>query len=123
MSIVFDKVWHEGLILKLKACVRYFLKIHYTDLITQMNLQQQTMSTCVITPRKPKLYVAMADASSKLLLQVKQGQQFSQKKITMRNKLNDVQAFPDQIKSVLHACSEGKLSWMHFHFASNKAHL
>ena len=34
MSIVFDKVWHEGLILKLKACVRYFLKIHYTDLIT-----------------------------------------------------------------------------------------
>ena len=27
-------------------------------------MQQQTMSTCVCTPRKPKLYVAMADASS-----------------------------------------------------------
>ena len=41
----------------------------------------------------------------------------------MWNKLNDVYAFPDQIKSVLCACSEGKLSWIHFHFASNKAHL
>ena len=50
---------------QLKACVRYFLKIYYTsDLITQMKLQQQTMSICVRTPRKPKLYVAMADASS-----------------------------------------------------------
>ena len=29
-----------------------------------MKLQQQTMSTYVRTPRKPKLYVAMADASS-----------------------------------------------------------
>ena len=51
----------------LKACVRYFLKIHYTsDLITYMKLQYQTMSTCVRTPRKSKLYVAMADASSTL---------------------------------------------------------
>ena len=41
----------------LKACVRYFLKIHYTSV-------KQTMSTCVRPPRKPKLYVAMADASS-----------------------------------------------------------
>ena len=38
----------------------------------------------------------------------------------MRNKLNDVYAFPDQIKSVLRACSEGKLSWIHFHFAKTK---
>ena len=29
-----------------------------------LKLQQQTMSACVRTPRKPKLYVAMADASS-----------------------------------------------------------
>ena len=58
-----------------------------------------------------------------LLLQVKRGSSFRRKKISMRNKLNDVQAFPDQIKSVLCACSEGKLSWIHFHFASNKAHL
>ena len=41
----------------------------------------------------------------------------------MRNKLNDVQAFPDGITAVLRACSEGKLLWIHFHFASNKAHL
>ena len=34
------------------------------------------MSTCVPTPRKPKLYVAMADASVHLPLQVKRGQQF-----------------------------------------------
>ena len=47
---------------------------------------------------------------------------FRRKKFSMRNKLNDVYAFPDQIKSVLCACSEGKLSWKHFHFASNKAH-
>ena len=39
-----------------------------------MNLQQQAMPTCVHTPRKPKLYVTMADPSPKLLLQVKQGQ-------------------------------------------------
>ena len=29
-----------------------------------MKLQWQTISTCVHTPRKPKLYVAMADPSS-----------------------------------------------------------
>ena len=29
-----------------------------------LKLQQQTMSTCVRTPRKPKRYVTMADASS-----------------------------------------------------------
>ena len=29
-----------------------------------MKLQQQTISTCVCTPRKPKFYVAIADASS-----------------------------------------------------------
>ena len=29
-----------------------------------LKLQQQTMSTCVGTPRKTKLYVAMVDASS-----------------------------------------------------------
>ena len=47
-----------------KACVHCFPKIHYTsDLITLMKLQQETMSTCVRTPRKPKLYVTMADAS------------------------------------------------------------
>ena len=40
----------------------------------------------------------------------------------MRNKLNDMQGFPDQIKSVFCACSEEKLSWKHFHFTSNKAH-
>ena len=39
----------------------------------------------------------------------------------MRNKLNDVYAFPDRIKSVLCACSEGKLSGIHFHSASKKA--
>ena len=60
---------------KVKACVRYFLKINYTsDLITYMKLQLQTMSTCVRTPRKLKLYVAIADASLHLLLQVKRGQ-------------------------------------------------
>ena len=32
----------------------------------------------------------------------------------MRNKLNDAYAFPDRIKSVLRACSEGKLSWNTF---------
>ena len=48
---------------------------------------------------------------------------FRRKKFSMRNKLNDVYAFPDRIKSVLRACSEGKLSWIHFHFASNKAYL
>ena len=32
----------------------------------------------------------------------------------MRNKLNDVQAFPDRIKAVTRACSEGKLSWIQF---------
>ena len=41
----------------------------------------------------------------------------------MRDKLNDVQVFPDRIKSALCACSEGKLSWIHFYFASNKAYL
>ena len=41
----------------------------------------------------------------------------------MRNKLNDVSAFPDRIKAILRACLEGKLSWIHFHFASKKAHL
>ena len=48
---------------------RISLKVAFytSDLIT-------TMSTCVRTPRKPKLYVAMADASLHLLLQVKQGQ-------------------------------------------------
>ena len=51
-----------------------------------MKLQLQTKSTCVPTPRKPKLYVAMADAS------------------------NDISAFPDPIKSILRACSERKLS-------------
>ena len=35
-----------------------------------------------------------------LLLEVKRGQQFSQKKISTRNKLNDVLVCPDQIKSV-----------------------
>ena len=40
------------------------------------------MSTGVRTPRKPKLYVTMADASLHLLLQVR-------KKFSMRNKLND----------------------------------
>ena len=38
-----------------------------------MKLQQETMSTCVRILRKPKLYVAMADASLHLLLQVKRG--------------------------------------------------
>ena len=52
-----------------------------------MNLQQQTMSTCNRTPRKPKLYVTMADASSKLLLQVSEATSFRRKKISMRNKL------------------------------------
>ena len=78
------------------------------------------MSTCVRTPRKPKLYVAMADASLHLLRQVSS---FRRKKFSMLNKLNDVYAFPDRIKSVFRACSEGKLSWIHFHLASNKAHL
>ena len=41
----------------------------------------------------------------------------------MHNKLNDLQAFPDRIKAVLSACSEEKLSWIHFNFAINKAHL
>ena len=36
-----------------------------------LKLQQQTMSTCVRTPRKPKRYVTMADTSLHLLLQVK----------------------------------------------------
>ena len=51
------------------------------------------MSTCVHTPRKPKLYVSMADASLHLRLQVKQGQynkSFRIKKFSMRNKLNDM---------------------------------
>ena len=81
------------------------------------------MSTCVRTPRKPKLYVAMADASLHLLLQVKRANSFRRKKFSMRNKLNDVYAFPDRIKSVFRLCSEGKLSWIHFHLASKKAHL
>ena len=76
------------------------------------------MSTCIRTPRKPKLYVAMADASLHLLLQVKRASSFRRKKFSMRNKLNDVYAFPDRIKSLL-----GKLSWKHFHLTSNKAHL
>ena len=42
------------------------------------------MSTCVRTPRKPKLYVAMADVSPTLLLQVNRGQYLS-KKISMLN--------------------------------------
>ena len=48
---------------------------------------------------------------------------FRRKKFSMHNKLNDMQAFPGQIQSVLCTCSEGKLSWIHFHLASNKAHL
>ena len=48
------------------------------------------MSTCVRTPRKPKRYVAMADASLHLLLLVKRDQNFSSKKFSVRNKLNDV---------------------------------
>ena len=41
----------------------------------------------------------------------------------MRNKSNDVSAFPDQIKYVLRACSEGKRSQIHFHFTSKKAYI
>ena len=41
----------------------------------------------------------------------------------MWNKSNDVQAFPDQLKSVFCPYSEEKISWIHFHFTSNKAHL
>ena len=48
---------------------------------------------------------------------------FHRKKISMQNKLNDVHTFPDRMKSAFRACSEGKLSWLHFHLASNKAHL
>ena len=42
------------------------------------------MSTCVRTPRKPKLYVAMADAS------LSEASSFRRKRFSMRNKLNDV---------------------------------
>ena len=48
------------------------------------------MSTCLRTPKKPKLYVAMADASLHLLLEVKRGSSFRRKKISMCKKLNDV---------------------------------
>ena len=58
-----------------------------------------------------------------LLPQGSEANSFCRKKLSMRNKLNDVQAFPDGITAVLRACSEGKLLWIHFHFASNKAHL
>ena len=44
------------------------------------------MSTCVRTPRKPKLYVAMADASFML----SEASSFRRKKFSMHNKLNDV---------------------------------
>ena len=82
------------------------------------------MPTCVCTPRKPKLYVAMAGASSTFTaFRLSEASSFRRKKFSMRNKLNDVYAFPDRIKSVLRACSEGKLLWIHFHFASNKANL
>ena len=61
------------------------------------------MSTCIPTPRKPKLYVTMADASSTFPA-LSEASRFRRKKISMRNKLNDVQAFPDRIKSVLRTC-------------------
>ena len=81
------------------------------------------MSTYAHTPRKPKLYVAMADASSIFTALSNEAGSFHRKKFSMRNKLNDMYAFPDRIKSILWAYSEGKLSWIHFHFASNQAHL
>ena len=93
----------------IKACVRYFL-----------------MSTCLpvfVLPENQKFMSSWLTLPLHLLLQVKGDQQFSQKKNSIRSKLNDVQAFPDRIKSVLRACSEGEFSWMHFRFASNKAHL
>ena len=55
-----------------------------------LKLQQQTMSTCVRTPRKPKLYVAMVDASFTFCFRLSEASSFRRKKISMRNKLNDV---------------------------------
>ena len=49
------------------------------------------MATCVRTPRKPKLYVAMADVSSTFTASgYARPVVFVEKKISMRNKLNDV---------------------------------
>ena len=42
-----------------------------------MKLQLQPVFICISITRKPKLYVAMFHASLHLLLEAKQGQQFS----------------------------------------------
>ena len=64
-----------------------------------MKLQLQSIFTCIIITRKPKLYVAMFHASQHLLLEVNETTRFRRKKLNMRNKLarNKLEAFADQV--------------------------
>ena len=55
------------------------------------------MSTCAHTPRKPKLYVTMVDASFTFTASGQARPLVFVEKNSMRNKLNDVYAFPDLI--------------------------
>ena len=72
--------------LAFKACVRYFLKVHYTNLCSH---SQKTKTLCWHGWRPLHIYCLRLCETSSFY-----------RKIFMRNKLNDVWAFPDRIKSV-----------------------